>query len=694
MDSDKIKDLLLYNFEKAIVLVVVAISGFLIYSGSQKPDITKTHDPDQLVTRASDVKRQVDDDHTESVMKERRETFAMNIAEKLADYRTPIPAEVYRPQGSWDPSKSVTEKVRRRDPDLFKPVGIEATGVIASMAYRSTDGSYALTELEPADELEKVEQKPRRSRRSRRRNSMESEMMGMEGMGAEAGMDMEMEMMMGMQTDMMDGASGTGASGPVRKLTADNSNGFKPAPTRSLRNGEEEPPVPGIGLFIAGTAAIPHKELIDSYQKALSYAPGYDPNRRDLPRYVAYEVQRADVTDKSVDELTEKDWMLRDYNKNTIRNAALYWSGFAPEIVPGDYWINGVTMWIPPVLLDSYKDFATNPLVPLKSQRELEQENLLRESERTQDSGPVDPNRFEVDIAGGQTRSFGGYGQMDMMESGMESGMEMMMDDGMDMGYGMGGASGMTGKPAEDNPVNFKLLRFYDFAYLRGAPRDPNSPKRNRQYVYRVRFGVNDPNFPKDPMLQPQGKTLDTDAYERFISLTADAKKNSERTYIRWSDWSETTAPVSLPPFDRSYVGPVKSERSRRIEAGSRRILVENDPPTAEVIASSFDVRLGVFVPTRMTATEGTVLSKKVESAEVIDPITLEVKKVADKTIDSSSTVIDIEGGVPLEIIEDEKMTEPGMFLMIDSQGKLMVKESVEQQQEYRVRSFAEERGL
>ncbi len=713
MDSDKIKNFILHNFEKAIVLAVIGISGFLIYSGSQKPDITKQHDPEQLVTRASEVKRQVDDDHTEAVMAERRETFAINIAEKLADTRNPIPADMYRAQATWDMSKTVTEKVRRQDPELFKPVGIQATGVIASMAYRSTDGAYSLASLEPADELEKVEQKPRRSRRSRRRNSESAEMMmgpemggemgGMEmgeGMGEE--MDMGMDMMMD-EMGTMDGAT----SSAVRKLAANKTNGFKPAPTRSLRNGEEEPPVPGIGLFIAGTAAIPHKDLIESYRKALSYAPGYDPGRRDLPRYVAYQVQRADVTDKSVDELNEEDWVLRDHNKKTIRNAALYWSGFAPEVVPADYWVNGVTMWIPPVLLDPYKDFAVNPLVPLKSQRELEQERMLRQSDQPGDSSPLDPDRFEVDIAGGQRRSFGMGGgdgmMMDSMEMGMgdemgmgEMGMGEMGMGEMGMGeMGMGGmVAGMTGKPAEANPVDFKLLRFYDFAYLRGAPRDPDAPKRNRKYVYRIRFAINDPNFPKEPMLQPRGKTLDAEAYERFISLTAEAKKKNERNFLRWSDWSDVGEPVSLPPFDRSYVGPVKSEKAKRVKAGNRRILVENTSPTAEVVSSSFDVRLGAFVPARMTANEGTVLSKKVETADVVDPITLEVKKVTDKTIDSSATVIDIEGGVPLEIIEDEEMSEPGVFLMVDSQGKLIVKESTEQQREYRIRSFAEERGL
>lgn len=695
MDSDKIKDFVLYNFEKAIVVAVIGVSGFLIYSGSQKPDITKKHDPDQLVTRANEVKRQVDDDHTETVMKERRETFDIDIASKQQEFLQPIQFPAYA-ANTLDSTKSITEKVRRKDPELYKPVGVQATGVIASLAWRSSDGVYPLTDLEPADELEKVEQQTRRRPPRRRRgNAMDMEMGGMDmEMG---GMDMDMDMMMEMMGGM-DSAptAGDTASGPVRKLDPEAGNGFTPTPTKNLKNGEEQPPVPGVGWFIAGTAAIPHKDLIKSYQEALAYAASYEPVRRDLPLYIGYQIQRADVTNKSVDQLTDADWVVRDGNTETTIDAGVYWSGFAPEIVPMDYFVPGVTMWIPPVLLDPYTDFAVNPLVPLKTQREMEIVQAELEAEQNKESGTIDPGSFEIDIKGGQSRTFGGGDMMDMdYMQGMDDMMGMDMDMGMGMGMGMGGSAGMTGKPAEENPVDYKLLRFYDFAYIVGASKqDPQAPRPGRKYVYRVRFAVNDPNFPQDPMLQPQGKVLDSDAYERFIALTADAKKNGKRNSKRWSEWSEISDPVSLPSFDRSYVGPVKADKVRRINAGSRRIVVEQEPPTAEVVTSSFDYRLGVFVPTLMTATEGTVLSKKVETADVVDPITLEVKKVTDTTIKSNSTVIDVEGGVPLEIVEDELMTEPGMFLMIDGDGKLIVKDSVEQQKLYRDRSFAKERGL
>jgi hypothetical protein len=363
-------------------------------------------------------------------------------------------------------------------------------------------------------------------------------------------------------------------------------------------------------------------------------------------------------------------------------------------------------MWIPPVILDSYSDFATNPLVPLRTKRELDNERIIREAEeRAKTTGPADEGDFVVDVGGGQVRNLGGGGYgMEEEDYGMgmdeEYGMEMEMGGG-GYGMGMGGASGMAGKPAEENPVDYKLIRFYDFFYIKGKTFakgrkdvDPNGPRPNRKYVYRVRFAVNDPNFPELPEMQPKGSSLDPDAYNRYISLSADAEQNQVRNFRRWSDWSDPCEPTSLPKLDRATFGPVKSGKSRMINLGQRQVLLESEPPKAEVVASSFDSRLGVFVPTLIEATEGTVLSTKVESADVIDPITLEVKKTGEQIIKSSATVIDVEGGGPMQIVDDEDITEPGMFLMIDSEGNLKFKDTTDEQRAYRIQSFATERGL
>ncbi len=704
MDSDKIKDFIVYNFEKAIVVLVMALSGFLVYSGLGQPIITEKHDPGRLAQRATEVKRMVDEDHTDAIVndEENPREPKFDIAMEQAKFLKPIPASPYQ-LAAMDPSKEIKTKQRRQDPVIATPTAVQTTGVIASVAYRSGDGLYALTELEPADALEVIEAKPKRTRKKDR-----MQMAMMDGGYGDEMMEMEASMEMEMMAEMsgMGGMETGGTTGAGRRLKPQDNLGVTAGNTTSLANGAEQLPVPGIGLFIAGSAVIPHKEMIASYQKALSYSEGYSPVKRDLPLYVDYEVQRADVTGRSVDDLTDEDWILRDSRNMTIWNAANYWSGFAPEIVPADYTIPGVTMWIPPVVLDPYRHFATHPLIPMKTQRDLEKEREAKEQlERLANAGPAKKENFKIDIKGGNTTNFGassaygGMDEMDMMD------MDMDMGYGDDMGMGMGGAvAGMEGKPAEEFPVDYKLIRFYDFFYVRGqtfevngktVPQDPNAPKRNRSYVYRVRYAVNNPNFPQDENLQPQGSTLDADAYSAYVSLAADAIENNERDFRKWSEWSDPSAPTMLPELAKQAVGSVKPYKPRTISAGNRQIVLETSPPKAEIVSESFDPALGVFVPALIEATEGTVLSKKVESADVVDPITLEVKKTGEKIISSFATVIDVEGGAPLQIVEgDENIYEPGLFLMMDGEGKLVVRDEAEEQRMYRIKSFAEERGL
>ena len=68
MDTDKIKDLFVYNFEKMILVVVIGVAVFLIYSGSQQPVFTADNDPDDLKTKANNVKREIDLDHNAVVI--------------------------------------------------------------------------------------------------------------------------------------------------------------------------------------------------------------------------------------------------------------------------------------------------------------------------------------------------------------------------------------------------------------------------------------------------------------------------------------------------------------------------------------------------------------------------------------------------------------------------------------------------
>lgn len=679
MDADKIQEFCIHHVEKMILVLVVGASVFLVYLGLQQENILETHQPDRLIADAKQVRAEVDEDHNDVVLAERRPDF--DIDREIKRRRTPVEPSGYSVV-TWEPMDA-TSSIRRADPTLAPPMALQVAGVLAPMALRSSDGVYALSDLEAADaiEVEKEPERPqRRSRRSRR---------GGGGYPGDEGMD-EMYEMFDMEMDegneegypgMDSYESMTGSTGLTRRLK--DPIGFRPTGTRHILHDTQQKPIPGIGWFIAGTAVMPYKELHEAYKDALAQADEYDPRRRDQPKFIGYQLQRADVTGKTVDQLQEADWINRDGRTECIRDAVVLWSGFCPELVPKDYRADTtLTMWIPPVMLTDYSTFSLHPLIPMMSRRDLE---LAAEKEAKQNvSQEVD----ETDIVIG-----------DSAGTSYDSSYDSEMDDmyGEDAGMYSGGYAAMQ---VEVNPPDYKLIRFYDFAIDQRA-QDPNSPKPGREYVYRVRVGIEDPNFPKEPALQVRGSNLTPDAYVRVMNLMGavenDDKPIEKRKELsqRWTAWSAPSDRVSLPSREKVYAGPVAGERKiRQVRVGERLVPYEAEAPKANLVISQFNPEYSSNLSMFLTdITEGSVLSHKAEFNDIVDPISLDVKKLPDAVIVSDATVIDIDGGIPLGIQEGEGLVTPSLMLMYDSQGGLKVHDEVDDQEFYRIESFAEERG-
>lgn len=670
MDADRIKEFFLNHLEKIILVVFVGLSGYCVYAGIQKPSVLDSHQPDKLIDDAKQVKQSVDDDHTDAVIEERISEFDIVAQTKKID--SPVDPTLYPVVHLWEDIDATTV-VRRSDPQLLPPVDLQMYGIATIIAGKvSSPDSYPLTLLEEADEVEKVEKK-KRPKRKRRRGGMMSEemMMGSMGMGM-----MEESMMM---DAMMGGGMGGSmtAAGAKRKLDkAQDESGYRPVPDK------DNYPAPQVGWFISGTALLPYKNIYEAYESALRDAKGYDPIRRDTPNFYDLQVQRADVTDKSVDQLVEADWKLVWNRVNMLKLAAGRWRGFAPELVPADYRDPALTMVVPPILLDNYQWFTSHPAIPLKTKKELKAEKRRQENEANQVE-----ERYELDD---DTIVLAGPGQ----RGGMGSSMGMPMDFGAaDMQMMTGGMGGMMGAMmgrgvVEVDPVEHKLIRFYDFAGF-GA----RSPTPGRTYVYRIRYGVVDPNFPASPQLQPTTATLTPNVAQRVLGLVAKAEAEKDRgtLFVRYGEWSAPSPPTGLPSLATSYAGPVSAGRMLEVTAGNRKFVTPRDPPTAEVVATVLEPTLGTRVPLTLSVTAGSVLGGKAESADVIDPVSLEIKKLEGPVVDTGITVVDIAGGQPMAA--DPELTTPGMMLLMDAGGSLQVADSIDQQRPFRTYSFADEKG-
>ena len=673
MDADKIKNFFLNHCEKMILTLVILGSGYLIYAGSQKPNFLDTKQPEQLANSANTVKSDIDLNHNDAIIPDRQPTF--DIVGRTAELDTAVDPLDYSLPKTWT-GKSPNSIVRRLDPKLLPPESLVVQSVVTSIAIRGSrteTDAYALAALENADPVEKVEKPKRRERRSRGRNQGE-EMMMEDMMGGGEEMSMMEDMMMD-----MGGTGDTEGSGPERKFNSEKDLGMRPTATLDNAN-----PKPAVGWFIAGSAVVPHRELYEAYKQALQDADQYDP-RRDTPFYYDLQVERADVTDKPADQLVEEDWV-KVWDRTLYTKLAAYnWSGFAPEIVPNDYRDEALTMWIPPVLLDDYRSIAQHPLIPEMSQAAIkrEQGNVVEDEEVKEFSMEMDDDTELV--APGQ-RATGGMGGEGGMGMGMDMDMDMDMGAGMEGGMMMGMGMAMMGRGAlEADPVDYKLIRFYDFAGFK------NSPQFGRKYVYRVRYAVNDPNFPFAETLQPKVSSMAPDVATRVQELMASALKDGKRTFRRWSDWSTATQPIGLPSLEQYFAGPVERGSISTWKVAGKDVEYARDEPKAKILASQYDLKTGARIPMQIEATEGTVLSQKAETTDVVDPITLTVKKMTDAELVSSTTIVDLEGGTPLAITKD--LTAPGMMLLFDQSGELTVADEVTDQHMFRTYTYAEERG-
>ena len=166
MDTDKIKDFFVYNFEKMILVAVIGASVFLIYSGYQQPLFTDDpdHDPDKLKQTANQVKLDIDEDHNSYVIDgkdddervSRRPAFDIVAATDRSV--TGVDVSSYRPLNKWV-AESVGQENSPQRSSNYSSESLVVTAVASVISIKATDPepSYALMELEPADELEKVE---------------------------------------------------------------------------------------------------------------------------------------------------------------------------------------------------------------------------------------------------------------------------------------------------------------------------------------------------------------------------------------------------------------------------------------------------------------------------------------------------------------------------------------------------------
>lgn len=645
MDTAKIKTFFVNHFEKMILAGVVCASGYLAVTGFGLSHITDEHDPNSLTDRARQVKTEIDADRTDAIVNDREPT--LDVVGRTVALGTPVDASPYKlskPLQRKD-SRSI---VRRKDPQLKPPQELIMTTFVGSIGWQNLKSKdpedYPLSGLHGAEAIDE-EKTPKKKPKKR-------------GLGRLGGEDEDPPLFnddsRGREREDISDRRGAG-----RKFNSKNDFGVV------AKTVKEHPPIPKLARMIVGAAVVPHKEIFEAYKLALGDADAYSPGR-DSPLYVNFEVQRADVTKKSVDQLTDQDWTRVWTLKYYEDVAAKRWAGVAQDIVPPEFRDDQLSNWIPPVLLDDYRTFVTHPLIPMTSPDELESEEDEEEDPESNELFSDDANRRSAPRRG----RTGGLSSL-----GSRSG-------GSKLSGSFGGSSG--NQEEEEDPVDYKLIRFYDFHNV-----GIKKPKPGTKYVYRIRFSVEDPNFPLDENDSPKLNSMAPEVEQRVLALTEQFKKTRVRKYERWSPWSEPSEPVSLPSLSQQFVGPVIPGSFYDWAVAGKKVRYVRNQPTGKVVTSVYDETYGARIPFLIDVGEGSILGHE-GNADVVDPITMDIKKLENARVDSSTTVVDLSGGEPLGLFEG--MNQPGMMLLTDEYGSLIVADEVSDLESYRIYSYADER--
>jgi len=672
MDSNAIQKLFMQHVEKGVLVGIGAFALFLIYQGMGFPRFQDTEfQPTALAQKANQVKGSIDDPHNDEVLALLPEAEPRTYVERIQQLQKPIPFDEY-PHSPFEP-RDIDISVKRQDVALLPPMDLQMSGMLSAMAVQAKlRTTYLVRDLEDAPEPEEEEEKPRRRDRSRGRNARgtgDQMEMGMEmGMGMDEG-GMAMPGMGAMEMGMGPGMSGSmtrrlnskynkGAEAPANAEVAATAAGAAPQ-KRPLNT------VPESAYFIAGTAVVPHKALVEAFHATYEKTRDYRAVR-DRPIYVGYEFQRADVTEKSVEQIVDGDWVdlttKPKYNDDwdRINQYALHWwNGYAPDIVPADYRDPKLTSLIPPLLIYDFTTFATHPKIPLKTMLEIEKESR----------DPLDQVQV-VDIFNNENdgdAAVGAEGGSGMPRGGMRN----------------GGSVGV-----EKNPPEFKMIRFYDFY----DPRFTNPPLPGRRYVYRVRYKLEDPNFPKLPSQAPSLRSLAPEVFQRVVPKMKEAETTKKRDFVIRSPWSEPSPVTELPRPMRIYAGPIVAPaESKEVEIANRVIDYVRSPATAKAVATIWDWRHAVAVPAPFDVQSGTVMNATLD-AEVVDPLTMKIKTKPNSSVNSNAVVLDIVGGEPLKLEEEFGLTRPGMMLVFDPMGGgLKVMEEIDDKFDFSMYTFTDD---
>ena len=224
-----------------------------------------------------------------------------------------------------------------------------------------------------------------------------------------------------------------------------------------------------------------------------------------------------------------------------------------------------------------------------------------------------------------------------------------------------GGTMGGMGSYGPERLVKYKLIRFNDFTVEKG-----------RQYRYRVKVFVEDPNYPSEAYSAPSLAGLDLAVQTRVRDLEAkDAKSGKAKSTYLASEYSPASDVVAQPPSEWFYAGKVTPGNDKfysHFGTGTSLTVVQDD-------------KKNVDVPGKYEVYRGSTLNFTLPELDVIHPALGEKRKIEKYSFLTNAVVADMRGGEELPQVDQSQphhLKAPGEVLIVDAAGNMHVRDEAD----------------
>ena len=642
--------LFLAHGEKLGMIAIVACAGWLLWSAMNVNRLESGKDPATLTSQAQKAKQHIESFTYEKIVDVDPEQV-LKANPPNVDSMNPPTSKAFPLIAGINPPV-IPPQQPRTDPVLLAPEALEVN---------SDSGLWASAppEIIKKRQLEAAAEKQRMEKEA----AAEQERMQNEGEGERRGRG--------------------GRRG--RNDRSSEAGGIAEASTRGRNDPIVVPPSVGIPLqgfelvqpqsWVTVLAEVPVEAQFRMYEDAIQAARGYQA-ARDIPIYLGYVVERAEVTNKGQGEWKE----IAKVIKKTLERELATYPVNPPEVVDSRYVHPLLTHPLPPLILKEWDNRVSHSSMPLAVEAALlEAEEMEQAAQEPSDAADEDEGfgsarlpDSQMDLRGGGFGGEGGYGRggvggefgggyggrggyggMGGGEFGGGYGGEGGYGGG---GYGRGGMGGYgmgegSGVQIADFVWDYKtsnvLFRYFD-----------NSVQPGHRYRYRVRLALADVNN------RVSLSFLDPSVNQRREKLS-----KKEQAY-RLTDWSKPSPVASVPLPARIYLA--NSEPAKETSFNSQ--------PEADILIKALDSQYAAEIAIKESFVRGSVMNLY-EKALVIwsnlynadlDP----EFKHPEFDFRTGATVVDMRGGEDLSS-RNRDLVAPSRVVLMDAAGKLSVQEEL-----------------